>query len=98
MDDRRASGRGDLHSRRGALQSGAALGAALAALSVRGAGAGQATPTASEAGAGLLQAQAFSRGNVFPTQGDGPDLPPYTVILWDAADRGVVIADAASGA
>ena len=97
MNDRRTPALADLRSRRAALQSGAALGAALTALRVRGAAAAQATPTANEGGASLLQVQAFGRGNLFPTQGDSPDQPPYTAILWDAADRGVVVADAASG-
>jgi hypothetical protein len=97
MSDRRTFGLGELHSRRAALQSGATLGAVLAAIRLQGAGAAHATPAASEGRAGLLQAQAFGRGNIFPTQGDSPGMPPYTVILWDAADRGVVVANAVRG-
>jgi len=36
--------------------------------------------------------QGFSHGNLFPTQGDAGGAP-YTLILWDAADRGFFFAD-----
>lgn len=47
-------------------------------------------------GGDLLLVQSFSQGSLFPTQGDAGVLP-YTVILWDAADRGFFFTDAASG-
>jgi hypothetical protein len=84
------------HSRRAALQSGA-LAAALAGLGAHAAAAEDATPSASAAGLRPLLVQAFSHGTLFPTQGDSPDQPPLTLILWDAADRGVVAAGAANG-
>jgi hypothetical protein len=48
----------------------------------------QGTPTAGESGTEFLAVQAFSKGSLFPTQGDAVS-PPFTLILWDAADRGV---------
>ena len=39
-----------------------------------------------------LLVQSFSHGTLFPTQGDVEGVP-YTVILWDAADRGFFFAD-----
>ncbi len=45
----------------------------------------------------MLLVQSFGRGSLFPTQGDAGVLP-FTVILWDAADRGVFFADCASAA
>ncbi|MGH2618842.1 MAG: hypothetical protein ACRDJC_26740, partial [Thermomicrobiales bacterium] len=81
-------------SRRATLRSGGALLAATGAFAyVRSAGA-QATPTA--ATGALLLVQSFSQGNLFPTQGDVGVLP-YTVILWDAAERGFFVSDPASG-
>jgi hypothetical protein len=44
----------------------------------------------------VLLVQSFSRGTLFPTQGDAEGAP-YTVILWDAADRGFFFADVMSG-
>jgi hypothetical protein len=38
---------------------------------------------------GFLAIQGFSNGTLFPTQGDSPDQPPYTLILWNAADTGL---------
>lgn len=43
------------------------------------------------AASGLVLAQGFGSGNLFPTQGDA-GVAPYTAILWDAADRGLVYA------
>ena len=40
--------------------------------------------------------QSFSHGSLFPTQGDA-ESPPYTLILWDAADRGFFFTDSTSG-
>lgn len=67
-------------SRRRILQAGglAALTGALPELSAR----------ASEA-AGLVIAQAFASGTLFPTQGDAGG-PPYTLILWGADGRGLL--------
>jgi hypothetical protein len=58
--------------------------------------AAQATPTAHAPGGGLLLVQSFSQGSLFPTQGDAGGAP-YTVILWDAADRGFFFADWTGG-
>jgi hypothetical protein len=57
--------------------------------------AAQATPVADAPGGALL-VQSFSQGSLFPTQGD-VEGAPYTVILWDAADRGFFFADCTSG-
>jgi hypothetical protein len=84
------------HSRRAALTSGA-LAAALATIGAHPAAAEDATPAASEAGRGPLLVQAFSHGTLFPTQGDSPALPPLTLILWDAAERGVAMVDPGRG-
>jgi hypothetical protein len=54
------------------------------------------TPTAAVPGRGVLLVQSFSQGSLFPTQGDAEGAP-YTVILWDAADRGFFFADWTSG-
>lgn len=56
----------------------------------------QGTPTADGEGTGLLVLQAFSKGSLFPTQGDAAS-PPFTLILWDAADRGIFYTSTASG-
>ena len=44
----------------------------------------------------MLLVQSFSQGSLFPTQGDAEGAP-YTVILWDAVDRGCFYADWMSG-
>jgi hypothetical protein len=44
----------------------------------------------------LILVQSFSQGSLFPTQGDAGGAP-YTVILWDAADRGFFFADCTGG-
>lgn len=78
-------------SRRVALQAGLAGFAGLAGVlgNAHSAGA-QGTPAADVAGAGgLILAQAFASGTLFPTQGDA-DAPPYTLILWGAAGRGLL--------
>ena len=84
-------------SRRTALHAGGALLAGMGALAFRlqGSAAAQSTPTAS-AQAGSLLVQSFSHGTLFPTQGDVEGVP-YTVYLWDAADRGFFFADCTSG-
>jgi hypothetical protein len=83
-------------SRRAALHAGGALLAGLGALAFQRSAAAQATPTADARGGGVLLVQSFSRGTLFPTQGDAEGAP-YTVILWDAADRGFFFADVMSG-
>lgn len=83
-------------SRRVALRSGGTLLAGLGAFALPRRVIAQATPTAAGPGKGLLLVQGFSRGSLFPTQGDVGVLP-YTLILWDAADRGFFFADWAGG-
>jgi hypothetical protein len=81
---RRASLR---QSRRVALQAGGALFTSCGLLALPKLVSAQGTPVAGVAGSGLLLVQSFSQGSLFPTQGD-VGVPPYTLILWDAADRG----------
>lgn len=84
-----------MSSRRGALRAGGALLAAAGGLALpHGAGA-QGTPAAGSAG--LLLVQGFSHGSLFPTQGEAGVLP-YTLILWDAAERGLFVVSADGGA
>lgn len=75
-------------SRRGALRAGGALLAVAGALGLARGAAAQGTPIAD--GRGLLLVQSFSQGSLFPTQGDAGVLP-YTLILWDAAERGLIV-------
>ncbi len=82
-------------SRRVALHTGGALLAGMSALAYQRSVAAQATPVADVPGDTLL-VQSFSQGTLFPTQGDAVGAP-YTVILWDAADRGFFFADCTSG-
>ena len=82
-------------SRRVALHTGGALLAGMSALALRRSVAAQATPVADVPGSALL-VQSFSQGSLFPTQGDAVGAP-YTVILWDAADRGFFFTDWTSG-
>jgi hypothetical protein len=87
-------------SRRAAVQAGAALLAGMGTLAlplhVQRNAAAQATPTAEGREGGPLLVQSFSHGSLFPTQGD-VEGAPYTVILWDAADRGFFFADWTGG-
>ncbi len=85
-----------VESRRAALHTGGALLAGLGALAFQRSATAQATPVAGAGGAGVLLVQSFSFGTLFPTQGDAEGAP-YTVILWDAADRGFFFADVTSG-
>jgi hypothetical protein len=85
MDDRTGWTR---RSRRATLRAGGGLLAAFGATALPGIARAQATPTAGDAAASLLLVQAFSTGSLFPTQGDAEG-PPFTLILWDAADRGL---------
>lgn len=80
-------------SRRSAVRDGALL-AALGTISLRLGVAAQATPEAAAGNALLVQS--FGQGSLFPTQGDVGVLP-FTAILWDAADRGFLLHDAAAG-
>jgi hypothetical protein len=75
-----------VRSRRTALRAGGALLAGRGGLALPRFAAAQSTP---EAGTeiGLLLVQCFSHGSLFATQGSAGVLP-YTLILWDAADRG----------
>lgn len=81
---------GKARSRRAAIGIGGAFLAMAGAhmLPIARAVDAQGTPIAGADGSGLLVLQAFSKGSLFPTQGDAAS-PPYTLILWDAADRGV---------
>lgn len=85
-----------VQSRRTALLTGSALLAGLGALAFQRSVAAQGTPAADAVGGGVLLVQSFSLGTLFPTQGDVEGVP-YTVILWDAADRGFFFADVMSG-
>lgn len=82
-----------LASRRVALRIGGALAAVVAgdALIQQGVSA-QATPATGAARPRPLLIQSFSRGSLFPTQGEAGVLP-YTIILWDAVAQGIVVAD-----
>ncbi len=82
-------------SRRAVLHAGGALLAGMGALAFQRSVAAQATPVADAPGGALL-VQSFSQGSLFPTQGDAGGAP-YTVILWDAADRGFFFVDWRSG-
>jgi hypothetical protein len=81
-------------SRRAALGGGLAL----FALTNRNLAAAQeATPEAG-ATANLVAVHSFSNGTLFPTQGSSPDLPPYTLILWNATGAGLFFVDRLSSA
>jgi hypothetical protein len=84
---------GEARSRRAALGLGGALLAMAGALMLPAshAASAQGTPTAGGDGTKFLALQAFSKGSLFPTQGDAVS-PSFTLILWDAADRGVFYA------
>ena len=71
---------GSSPSRRALLHAGG-----LAAL----AGALHTLPTQAHDDDGMVIAQAFASGTLFPTQGDA-DGPPYTLILWGADGRGLL--------
>ena len=87
-------------SRRVALHTGGALLAGMSALTghvhVQQSAAAQATPVAEARAGGPLLVQSFSNGTLFPTQGDAGGAP-YTLIVWDAADRGFFFADWTGG-
>src|SRR5918995_242334 len=83
-------------SRRAALHAGGTLLAGLGAQAFQRSAAAQATPIADAGGGGVLLVQSFIHGTLFPTQGDA-GVAPYTVILWDAADRGFFFADMIRG-
>jgi hypothetical protein len=83
-------------SRRAALHAAGTLLAGLGGLAFQRSATAQATPIAGAGGGGVLLVQSFSQGTLFPTQGDAEGAP-YTVILWDAADRGFFFADVISG-
>ena len=93
--ERRSTVLASSRTRRTTLRYGALL-AALGTIARQRSAAGQATPGADAAGAGVLLVQSFGRGSLFPTQGDVGVLP-YTAILWDAAERGFLSLDPTSG-
>jgi hypothetical protein len=95
-DDRPELALTSTRSRRATLRGCGTVIAALGILTHRPAAAAQASPTAAAAGGDLLLVQGFGQGNLFPTQGDVGVLP-YTVVLWDAADRGYFFTDQANG-
>ena len=82
-------------SRRAALQTGGTLAAALSLFGPRPAAAQDATPDAGAIGANALLVQSFNSGTLFPTQGDAGG-PPYTLYLWEVADRGTFFVDPAN--
>lgn len=86
----------DRASRRGLILTGAVAAALGAASRLSATGVSAQTPEAGVAGGAPLLVQSFSRGSLFPTQGDAGVLP-YTLILWDAAPQGVVVVDPAAG-
>jgi hypothetical protein len=88
----------EAQSRRVALHTGSALLAGIGALAVhlQPSAAAQATPVSAARAGGPLLVQSFSHGSLFPTQGDAGGAP-YTLILWDAADRGFFFADWTGG-
>lgn len=87
MNNRVAADLADLTTRRTALRAGGVLLAGT--LTFPGTALAQGTPVAGGAEGGLLLVQSFGKGSFFPTQGD-VGAAPYTMILWDAADRGLV--------
>jgi hypothetical protein len=94
--DHFSAGLSGSRSRRVVLHAGGAFLAGLGAFALPHGVMARATPTAGGLGEGILLVQSFSRGSLFPTQGD-VGVAPYTVILWDAADRGFFFTDRASG-
>jgi hypothetical protein len=80
-----------LSSRRVALSGAGALAAFAGGL--RLAAAQDATPVAGTGATGTIYVQTFESGSLFRTQGSGPDLPPYTLYLWNVVDRTLFIAD-----
>src|SRR5215213_842387 len=85
-------------SRRATLQTGGMVltGIGAQALGLQQSAAALATPTAGAPEGGPLLVQGFTHGSLFPTQGDAGGAS-YTVILWDAADRGFFFADWTGG-
>ena len=79
-------------SRRAALHAGGALLAGMGALALAAKRGRAGHANHRRGGGGPLLVQSFSQGSLFPTQGDAGGAP-YTVILWDAADRGFFFAD-----
>ncbi len=82
-------------SRRAAIQTGGTLAAALSLFGQRTAAAQDSTPQAETTGANALLVQSFNSGTLFPTQGDAGG-PPYTLYLWEVADRGTFFVDPAN--
>jgi hypothetical protein len=90
-----STGLATAQSRRAALQTGGALAAALSLFGPRLAAAQDATPQSEATGATTLLVQSFNSGTLFPTQGDAGG-PPYTLYLWEVADRGTFFVDSAN--
>jgi hypothetical protein len=91
------TGLAERQTRRAALQTGGALAAALSFFGARPAAAQEATPSAGAVSAHALLLQSFNSGTLFPTQGDAGG-PPYTLYLWEVADRGTFYVDPANHA
>jgi hypothetical protein len=95
MDDGGPVGLSGRRTRRAALHAGG-VAAALAMLAGGRVAAQPATPIAQ--GSGPVLVQGFGYGTLFRTQGSGgPDMLPYTLILWTAIG-GFVSLDPAVGA
>ena len=91
-NDHCAAGLTGSQSRRVALHAGGVLLAGLGAFVLPRRVVAQATPSIGTTGEGFLLVQGFSHGSLFLTQGD-VGVAPYTLILWDAADRGFFFTD-----
>jgi hypothetical protein len=97
MADPKTAGLHAPQSRRAALRAGGLAAATLAALGADRAAAQPATPLAGGKPSGALLIQGFAHGALFRTQGSGgPNMLPYTLILWSAIG-GFVLLDPANG-
>ncbi|HET7092262.1 MAG TPA: hypothetical protein VFI22_02260 [Thermomicrobiales bacterium] len=97
MDESNAIGSPAPRTRRAALRTGGVAAAALAAFGAGRVAAQSATPLAGGARTGSVLAQGFVHGTLFRTQGSGPNLLPYTIIVWGAIG-GFAFFDRGSGA
>lgn len=91
MDTPRSSILADSHSRRSALRTTSALAAGLVAVGLSRAGTQAATPIPAVTGTGIVFVQTFGSGSLFPTQGSGPNLPPYTLYVWEAGEHTIFV-------
>ena len=78
-------------TRRRALRTSSALAAGLVAAGLSRDGAQQATPAQTAIGTEAVFVQTFASGSLFPTQGSRPNLPPYTLYLWEAGGHTIVV-------